>query len=226
MPITAAGFAENFSAALQSVWHFIVTGGWAMVPILLCSFIMITVIVWKAAELGAERIMPHTLRRQLEDITASPSAVAFKALQQNAAHDTSTLARICQAAFLPAHTDHASALRAAETTGREEVARMERGIGILELVFTVSPMLGLIGTVGGLVRLFANFGGTARSADQAAQIAAGISEAMNATIAGLAVAVPAVIAHYWFNRKVETTSLRIASLINRGLDAVWREQAA
>jgi biopolymer transport protein ExbB/TolQ len=45
---------------------------------------------------------------------------------------------------------------------------------------------------------------------------------MNATIAGLAVAVPAVIAQFWFSRRTETASLRMSSIINRALDSVWR----
>lgn len=225
MPTTAAGFSSNFSDALSSVWHFIVIGGWAMVPILLCSFILVAVLFWKASELTMEKIMPGNLVRQLDDLASQPSAVSFKAFQQNIAHDTSPLARICQTAFSTTHSTHAAALRATETAGREEVSRMERGIGVLELIFTVSPMLGLIGTVGGLVTIFANFGGDTKSADQASRIAAGISEAMNATIAGLAVAVPAVIAQFWFSRRTETASLRMSSIINRALDSVWRGEA-
>ena len=222
--LIAAGFAESFGTALGGVWHFIVTGGWAMAPILVCSFIMLAVISWKVADLGEERIQPGLLKRQLEEVAGRPSAVSFKALQQTMAHDDSVLAKICQAAFATTHTSHASALRAAESAGREEVSGMERGIGVLELVFTVSPMLGLIGTVSGLVRIFGNFGGVGRGADQAAQIAAGISEAMIATIAGLAVAVPAVIAQFWFSRRVERAALRMGTIVNRALDAVWRDE--
>ena len=64
--LIAAGFAESFGTALGGVWHFIVTGGWAMAPILVSSFIMLAVISWKVGDLGEERIQPGLLRRHVK----------------------------------------------------------------------------------------------------------------------------------------------------------------
>lgn len=218
----AAGFAESFSASLNKVWNFFVIGGWFMVPLIICSLILVAVIVWKVLDLKMERIIPADLAARLRE--AGPLLAAGKSgtLQQALLHDRSVLAVICRSALLNRHPDQAAAARAAEATGREEVAEMERGISILEVIFTIAPMLGLIGTVSGLVRIFSNFGGGASDAAAAQEIAMGISEAMYNTIAGLAVAVPALMAQVFFSRKVERCALRMSSLVQNTLDTVWQ----
>ncbi len=220
----AAGFAENFSVSLSKVWNFFVIGGWFMLPLVVCSLILIAVIVWKSVDLKNDRIMPADLSARLREAGQLVSSGKFGTLQQAIMHDSSTLALICRSALLTRHPDQAAASRAAEATGREEVAGLERGIAVMEVIFTIAPMLGLIGTVSGLVRIFSNFG-EERNAAAAQQIAAGIAEAMNTTIAGLAVAVPALIAQVIFSRRVEHYALRMGSLVNNALDAVWQTPA-
>ncbi len=218
----AAGFTESFSASLSKVWNFFVIGGWFMVPLIVCSLILVAVIVWKMFDLKMERIIPADLAARLREAGPLVAAGKFGTLQQALLHDRSVLAVICRSALLNRHPDQAAAARAAEATGREEVADMERGVSILEVIFTIAPMLGLIGTVSGLVRIFSNFGGGSNDAAAAQEIALGISEAMYNTIAGLAVAVPALMAQVFFSRKVERCALRMSSLVQNTLDAVWQ----
>ena len=221
MPV-AAGFAESFFISLSKVWNFFVTGGWFMVPLVVCSVILIAVIVWKALDLKLDRIIPDDLAARLREAGSLVAAGKFGTLQQAIMRDNSVLAVICRAALFSRHPDQAAAARAAEATGREEVATMERGISVMEIIFTIAPMIGLIGTVGGLVRIFGNYGDGASDSAAAREIAAGIAEAMNCTIAGLAVAVPALIAQVFFSRKVERCALRMGSLVNNALDAIWQ----
>ena len=83
-------------------------------------------------------------------------------------------------------------------------------------------MLGLIGTVSGLVRIFGSLGtGSAQTAEQAQAIALGIAEAMNTTIAGLVVAVPALIAQVLYSRHLERLALRLSTLVTNFLDTCW-----
>lgn len=221
MPV-AAGFAASFSASFSKVWNFFVTGGWFMVPLIVCSLVLVAVVVWKVLDLKVERIIPAGLAARLREAGPLIAAGKFGTLQQALMHDSSVLAVICRAAMLNRHPDQAAAARAAEATGREEVALMERGISIMEVIFTIAPMLGLIGTVSGLVRIFSNFGEGSKDAAAAQEIAAGIAEAMNTTIAGLGVAVPALIAQVFFSRKVERCALRMSSLVQNTLDAMWQ----
>lgn len=221
MPSVPGCFAETFSQALSKVWNFFVIGGWFMLPLVICSLILFAAVVWKAADLRMDRLIPEDLAARLREAGELAGAGKTGNLQQAVMHSQSVLASICRSALFSRHPDREAAARAAEITGREEVSNMERGIGLMEIIFTISPMIGLIGTVGGLVRIFGNFGGGPADAAAGREIAAGISEAMNTTIAGLAVAVPAIIAHVYFSRKVERSALRMSSLINNALDAVW-----
>ena len=218
----AAGFPENFASSLSSLLEMLRQGGWFIAPIILCWFISITVIIWKALDLRRRLIIPPDLARQLQNVSALLHQKQFPALQANLQADPSVLARICLAAINPRHQTAAAAARAAETTAREEISRLERGIPILEIIFTIAPMLGLIGTVSGLVRIFSSLGtSSGQNAEQARQIALGIAEAMNTTIAGLVVAVPAIIAQVLYSRHLEQLALRLATLVSDFLDTCW-----
>lgn len=218
----AAGFPENFASSLASLLELLRQGGWFIAPIVVCWFISITVIIWKALDLRRRLIIPPDLARQLQNVGALLQQKQFPALQAQLQADPSPLARICRAAISPRHLNAAAAARAAETTAREEISHLERGIPVLEIVFTIAPMLGLIGTVSGLVRIFSSLGtSSSQNAEQARQIALGIAEAMNTTIAGLVVAVPALIAQVLYSRQVERLALRLATLVSDFLDTCW-----
>jgi len=95
------------------------------------------------------------------------------------------------------------------------VVAMQWGLSALEVIITISPLLGLLGTAAGLVQVF---GGLSESDKDVGQIALGIGRALSTTIAGLAVAVPAVIAHSAFTRSVEVraseTEVALQSLVS------------
>ena len=220
----AAGFSDNFASSLTSVLDFFRTGGWFIAPILVCWFVSITVIIWKALDLRRRFIIPPDLAAEVENVSSHLQQGRFPALQATLKADPSTLARICRAAIQPQHQSVEAATRAAETTAREEISKLERGIPVLEIIFTIAPMLGLIGTVSGLVRIFSSLGtGTGQTAEQARQIALGIAEAMNTTIAGLVVAVPALIAQVLYSRHLERLSLRLSTLVTHFLDTCWSQ---
>lgn len=92
---------------------------------------------------------------------------------------------------------------------REEVVKMHSGIGVLDVVITVAPLLGLLGTASGLVTIFEGLGETT---DYLA-IARGIAEALTTTIFGLAIAVPCVVAHSYFMRRIERLTARMESIL-------------
>ena len=89
---------------------------------------------------------------------------------------------------------------------------LERGLIVLEIITGIAPLLGLIGAVSGLVHVFSHLGLSAGSADTKA-IALGIAEALNATVFGLSIAVPALIAFSYFSRKIEVMSVEMETLV-------------
>jgi biopolymer transport protein ExbB len=100
-----------------------------------------------------------------------------------------------------------------QTRARRELVRLERGLIVLEVVTGIAPLIGLIGTVSGLVHVFSGLGLSTGASDTKA-VALGISEALNCTIFGLSIAVPALIAFSYFSKKVEVMSVEMESLVS------------
>jgi biopolymer transport protein ExbB len=96
---------------------------------------------------------------------------------------------------------------AVQTQARHETARMETGLVILEMTTGVGPLIGLLGTLSGLVGMFSNIGD-----GDPMVIARGISEALNTTIMGLSVAVPSMVAYNYFMRKIEVMAVEMEAV--------------
>jgi biopolymer transport protein ExbB len=105
------------------------------------------------------------------------------------------------------HLDHAQAIETMRAAGRTQVGRLERGLAILEMVAGVSPLIGLLGTVLGMVTMF-NAVSTAGVSNPTV-ISGGISTALVTTVGGLAVAIPAVAAHALLSRRVEQYAIEM-----------------
>jgi biopolymer transport protein ExbB len=96
---------------------------------------------------------------------------------------------------------------AVEVRARREVAQMERGLVVLEIVVGIAPLIGLVGTIYGIIPLFVDFG-KAISGDYAL-LAKGIGAALNKTLVGLLVAIPTLVAWSYFNKKVEVLAVEL-----------------
>ena len=119
--------------------------------------------------------------------------------------DNSSLARITRVALQHMRWPRSENIEFAQTRARAELVRLERGLIVLEVVTGIAPLIGLIGTVSGLVQVFSGLGLSSGAADTKA-VALGISMALNCTIFGLSIAVPSLIAFSYFSKKVEVLS--------------------
>ncbi|MGV3772855.1 MAG: MotA/TolQ/ExbB proton channel family protein [Verrucomicrobiales bacterium] len=107
-----------------------------------------------------------------------------------------------------------------ETRARHEVVQLDRGLVILEIVVGIAPLLGLVGTLHGLITLFGDLG-KAGMGDNT-QLAKGISIALNTTLMGLIVAIPSLIAWSYYNKKVETLAVEMESICEQFLRNLYR----
>jgi biopolymer transport protein ExbB len=107
-----------------------------------------------------------------------------------------------------------------ETRARQEIVRLERGLVILEIVVGIGPLLGLVGTVHGLIRLFGELGQAGLTDNT--KLAAGISVALNTTLMGLLVAIPALVAWSYYSKKVENLAIDMEALLDRFLRQQYR----
>jgi biopolymer transport protein ExbB len=100
---------------------------------------------------------------------------------------------------------------AVQATARQEIVHLQAGMTVIDVVIAVAPLLGLLGTASGLVVVFS---GLEAEADRVT-IALGIGRALKTTIVGLAIAVPAIIAHGYFQRRIDTLAARLEVLLTK-----------
>jgi len=113
---------------------------------------------------------------------------------------------------------------AVQVAARREIVRLEQGLFILEILVGITPLLGLLGAVSGLVKVFGAFGEAAGQSDPHL-IASGISEALSTTVVGLAIAIPCLVAHSYFVRKVETIASEMESIVSLLLTKCYQHTA-
>ena len=97
-----------------------------------------------------------------------------------------------------------------ETAARHEIVRLERGLVVLEIIIGIAPLLGLVGTIIGMMTLFGDIGQT--GLNDAARLAQGISLILRATLIGLLIAIPALVAWSYFSKKVEVLAVEMEAL--------------
>jgi biopolymer transport protein ExbB len=204
-------FLANLSAtnALKTSWEFLEKGGLFMVPLALTSLVGMTAILYKFLSLARSRVIPARLERQVLDFQQLAAADRIEPVLREFETGASTLARLSAVAVRHRGKPQRDIILAVEASSREETSRLHAGIGVLDIVITVAPLLGLLGTASGLVTIFQ---GLSDTADHLA-IARGIAVALNTTIFGLAIAVPCVVAHGYFTRRIEVLTARLESLL-------------
>jgi biopolymer transport protein ExbB len=195
--------------ALQSVTGFFTKGGLFMWPLLVCSIVSLTTIILRTFALREKNVLPLVIESEMERLVPGASA---ERLARIVHHDTSSLARIVRVALSHLRWPRSENVEAVQTRARYEMVRLERGLVILEVITGIAPLIGLIGTVSGLIHVFASLGLSAGSAD-AKKIALGISEALSCTIFGLGIAVVTLIGFVYFAKKVEVLSVEIEALV-------------
>jgi len=214
-------FASSNPGALSAAWSFLWEGGFFMLLIVLCSILAVAVVIFKSLTLKWERVIPPGVVEELENMRRYVDRGDVTPLQRQLEEDDSPLSRAARVAVAGAFTNQDDAQEAALTRAREEVVRLESGLAALEVIITIAPLLGLLGTVSGLVEVFAAFGQYGGDADPGI-IATGIAKALNTTIAGLVVTVPAVIAHSYFSRMIEAMAVRMEVILNHTLGLFYR----
>lgn len=174
------------------------SGGLLMFPIILCSVIAIGIIGERIWALQKNKICPKHLLAQIWTWIKNDEldTVKIKQLQNN-----SPLGRVLAAGLINRNHDRASMKEAIEETGRQVVIDMERFLNTLGTIAQVTPLLGLLGTVIGMIKVFTAI--TAQGVGNAGALAGGISEALITTAAGLAIAIPALMFYRYFQRKVD-----------------------
>jgi biopolymer transport protein ExbB len=173
----------------------------------LTSVVGLAVIVERAWSLRWRKVVPP-------QITAALAACETR-------DDVKSLCRVCEQKPSPLgrllrlasdhldwpKTDNVDSL---QTAARHEIVRLERGLVVLEIIVGIAPLLGLVGTIVGLISVFGDVGQT--GLNDAAKLAAGIALILRATLVGLLIAIPALISWSYFSKKVEVFAVEMEAL--------------
>ena len=195
---------------LQTMVSFFTRGGFFMWPLLACSIVTVTTIVLSILTLRERKVLPLVIESEIERLVPGGSAERLMRLVND---DNSSLARITRVALQHMRWPRSENIEFAQTRARAELVRLERGLIVLEVVTGIAPLVGLIGTVSGLVQVFSGLGLSTGAGDTKA-VALGISMALNCTIFGLSIAVPSLIAFSYFSKKVEILSVQMESIVS------------
>ena len=196
----------HFLAAsfLHSALDFFIKGGFFMAVLLVVSITAGTVIILRGLALRERSILPPALAAEVERLQPGDN---LDRLEKLISRNPSALGRVLGTLLKHLNWPRAEVVEAVQTRARHEVARLESGLIILEITTGIAPLLGLLGTLSGLVGIFASVG-----VDPVA-VARGIAEALNTTIVGLAVAVPSLISFNYLQRRIEMMAVELESLV-------------
>jgi biopolymer transport protein ExbB len=193
-------------------------GGWLMAPILACSLVAATIIIERLWALRRARVLPTRLLAILDHwlVSGVASAPDLEALPLD-----SPLGRIV-AAGLACHGRSRDILRErVEDTGRHVTHELERFLNTLGTIASISPLLGLLGTVAGMIKIFQVVSTQGNS--NFSLLSVGIAEALVTTAAGLTVAIPSLLFYRYFNARVdklvvqmEQETLQLVDLLDAG----------
>lgn len=197
------------------MYQIFVSGGWLMWPILLCSMIVVAISIERFITLKTERIVPAG---QLAQVWQQLRNKELDGERLKALRDSSPLGYILASGISNSGHGRDVMKDSIEESAGQVIHQLERFLSILGTIANTTPLLGLLGTVLGMIQVFADimlFG-----TGNAAQLAGGISQALITTAAGLTVAIPAMILHRYFERHVESLVVQLEGQATKLVDAM------
>lgn len=194
-------------------------GGWFMVPIILCSIVAIAIVIERFWTLNSNRITPKYVLAQVWTWLKNNQLDSAKLRELRL---SSPLGQILAAGLLSSKYGRAAMIESIEQTAAQVVHDLERYLNTLGTIAAITPLLGLLGTVVGMIRVFSEI--MLQGTGNANALAGGISEALITTAAGLSVAIPTFMAHRFFARKVDSLVLGLEQESMKLVDALHSDR--
>jgi biopolymer transport protein ExbB len=190
-----------------------------MIPILLCSVVVLAICIERLYTLNARKIAPpHLLATVWQQLKADQlDTNKLKTLKQS-----SPLGRILAAGLGNAYHGREVMKESIQEAASHVVHELERYLNTLGTIAAVTPLLGLLGTVMGMIKVFAEI--MAQGTGNASVLAGGISEALITTAAGLSVAIPALVMHRYFVGRIDGIVVELEQETIKLVDALHSEE--
>jgi len=185
----------------------------------LASIVGLTFIIERGLALRVAKVIPSEVVGALEACRGADDLPMLRNICQQHPSPLSRLLLLADKNRQWSREDNASAV---ETSARQEISRLERGLVVLEIIVGAAPLLGLVGTIYGIMAVFSALG-LSGSSDNAA-LQNGIATALQATFLGLVAAIPSLIGWNYFNRKVENLAVEMAAVCDVFVHQLYREE--
>ena len=203
------------------MWEIVQAGGWLMLPIIACSVVAAAIIFERLWTLQPNRVLPKDLTAEvwkwIKDEQLDPQHI-------QALHQGSPLGQVLAAGLLNRKESREIVKESIEDTGRHVVHELERYLNPLGTIAAISPLLGLLGTVIGMVKVFAAI--TASGVGNPSVLAGGISEALITTAAGLTVAIPSLMGYRYLRGRIDGLVVRMEKEAMKFLEALSQQKGA
>ena len=181
------------------MFELLQSGGWLMIPIIGCSVIALAICLERIWVLQKDKVAPANLLAQVWELARKNE---LGAEQLNKIRNQSALGKIIVAGLNSSSHGREIMKESIQEAASHVVHELERFLSALGTIASIAPLLGLLGTVIGMIKVFSEI--MLQGTGNANVLAGGISEALITTAAGLAVAIPSLMFHRYFQRKVDT----------------------
>ncbi len=181
------------------MFEIVQAGGILMLPIILCSVLAIAIIIERFWTLNPSRIAP---RNMLPEVWSKIKQNQLDATELRDLRNSSALGQILASGLVSAKSGRTIMIESIEQAAGHVIHEMSRYLNLLGTIAQITPLLGLLGTVLGMIRVFTEI--MAQGTGNANVLAGGISEALITTAAGLTVAIPTLLFYRFFQRRIDT----------------------
>lgn len=171
-------------------------GGWLMIPIGICLLLMLTITIERLVNLRLPKYLDQEL---LDKMRSHLTSGDFSAALQVCRSKNIMFNRLIETAIIYRDLEITELRALLEDQSRQEASVLERFMTVLRTIGTIAPLLGLLGTVAGMIKVFQTM--SAVGLGEIGGLSGGISEALITTAAGMSVAIPTIIVHNFFERR-------------------------
>jgi len=220
--MTAPVLAQSAPASgsfVSTMWDMVLKGGWFMVPLGICSLVAMTIVVERLIMTRRSRVVPRGLLEALTSLRHQPRQALARCQAE-----ASPLAAVILAAIRTQHQNRLIQEKAISEAGEREVRKLRLRMRLLSALPQVATMLGLLGTVFGMIRTFTTIAASGDSLGKTERLAQGIHEAWTATAGGLVIAIPTLLAFHIIMGRIDAAATALDSAATLWLEADPQEK--
>jgi biopolymer transport protein ExbB len=187
--------------------------------LILTSIVGLTFIIERGIALRWGRVVPAEIEAAVQSCQTSEDVPMLRRVCEQ---HNSPMSRLLLLAVEHLDWPKPDNVDAIQTRARHEIARLERGLVVLEIIVGIAPLLGLVGTIAGMMTLFGNIGTS--GLNDASLLAKGIALILNATLLGLLIAIPSLIFWSYYTKKVESIAVEMETLCDEFVRRQYRSE--